>query len=175
MVLSTHLLSYLLAFTESYRRICSHLLVPPPPSTLEPKGLYDLVLEIVGLFQPKNLSDACLQPSWQPQVRKTPEALFAHEFYRAAHSSLHGLVYLSPEFGNCNKTHGSGFIDLYIPGYKFGIEYVREGNTIAKHYERFLPGGNYHQWVQSGDIIEYVVLDFRGSHPRTPHPGELTI
>jgi hypothetical protein len=82
---------------------------------------------------------------------------------------------MSPEFGNCDKAHGSGLIDMYIPGYKYGIEYLREGNTVAKHCERFLPGGNYHRWIQSADIIDYVVLDFRHSHLRRPHPGELRI
>jgi hypothetical protein len=43
---------------------------------------------------------------------------------------------------------------------------VREGDRLEEHIARFRPGGIYYKWIISGEIQEYVTIDFRTSKPR---------
>jgi hypothetical protein len=61
------------------------------------------------------------------------------EFYRALHDHLRGGILPSQEYGKFGK--GGGVVDLYIPGYKFGLEILLEGRGLTERYKRFLPGG----------------------------------
>jgi hypothetical protein len=49
---------------------------------------------------------------------------------------------------------------------KWVIECVRDGDKIDEQIERFQQGGRYYKWIMSGEIKEYIILDFRTSKPR---------
>jgi hypothetical protein len=57
-------------------------------------------------------------------------------------------------------------IDFHIEEMKWVIECVRDGDKIDEHIERFQQGGRYHKWIKSGEIKDYIILDFRTSKPR---------
>jgi hypothetical protein len=59
-----------------------------------------------------------------------------------------------------------GRIDFHIKEMKWVIECVRDGDKIDEHIERFRQGGRYHKWIKSGEIKDYIILDFRTSKPR---------
>ena len=89
--------------------------------------------------------------------QSVPEAQFQDGFYRAALVHTHGGVLSFPEFGNK--------IDFFIPSKKWGIELLCNGDRIATHAKRFTQG-EYHQWIASGILVDYVIIDF---HTKTPH------
>jgi hypothetical protein len=45
------------------------------------------------------------------------------------------------------------------------IECVRDGDKIDERIERFQQGGKCHIWITSGEIKDYIILDFRTSKP----------
>lgn len=150
-------------------------MIPPIPlANLPHKTPIDLALEILRRFVPSSLSEALLFPQSQhPRTTRTPpEALYGQEFFRAAHKVLNGHLHPSPEFGSSNTETGKGCIDLYIPGYKYGVEYLRNGEGILGHANRFLAGGVYRKWIDAGDIVDYILLDFRLTHPRNQHASK---
>ncbi|KAF8246760.1 hypothetical protein K440DRAFT_321618 [Wilcoxina mikolae CBS 423.85] len=155
-----------------HRWIVARHLIPRTHSTDPPKKIpLQLTLEILRRFVPSSLSDASLSPrSGRPETRTPPEALYGQEFFRAAHKVLKGHCYPSPEFGSFDPEAGKGWIDLYIPAYKFGIEYLHDGSNIQGHASRFLDGGPYKKWIDAGDMIDYIMLDFRLTQPRDQHP-----
>lgn len=85
---------------------------------------------------------------------------------------MNGYLHPSPEFGSSNTETGKGWIDLYIPGYKYGVEYLRDGENIPGHASRFLAGGVYRKWIDSGDMVDYIMLDFRLTHPKSGHTSK---
>jgi hypothetical protein len=141
---------------------------PPPISVLPSTTIFDLTLKILSHFVPSALSEAQNAPR-DGYDRPPPEALYGNEFFRAAHKVLKGRCFPSPEFGYAKAKEGTGWMDLYIPDYKFGFEYLRAGNNIEGHAARFLEGGSYKKWIDSGDIVDYIILDFRFTKPRDPH------
>lgn len=150
-------------------------MIPPIPLTNLPhKAPIDLALEILRQFVPASLSEALLFPqSRHPRTTRTPpEALYGQEFFRAAHKVLNGYLHPSPEFGGSNTETGKGWIDLYIPGYKYGVECLHNGENIPSHADRFLVGGVYRKWIDAGDMIDYIVLDFRLTHPKNKHTSK---
>jgi hypothetical protein len=95
-------------------------------------------------------------------VKRPVEAQYQDEFYRACHSEL--KVYLTSEWSGSSLAVGR--IDFRINEMKWVIECVREGDRLDEHIGRFRPGGRYHKWVMSGEVQDYIVLDFRTSKPQ---------
>jgi len=65
----------------------------------------------------------------------------------------------APEFGS-----GEGRIDFFIPGVKWGFEFLKNGDRLQQHLSRFVKGavpGAYGKWLRSGVMEDYIVLDFR--------------
>ena len=60
----------------------------------------------------------------------------------------------------------AGRIDFRIKDMKWVIGCVREGNRIDEHVGRFQPGGRYYKWITSGEVKDYIILDFRTSKPQ---------
>jgi len=52
----------------------------------------------------------------------------------------------------------------------WGIECARDGVKLLEHIKRFLEGGNYYPWITSGQMTDYILIDFRQTLPRTPQP-----
>ena len=94
-------------------------------------------------------------------VTRPLEAQYQDEFYRACHSVLN--INLTSEWSGSSLV---GRVDFRIKDMKWVIECVRDGDKIDEHIERFQQGGRYHKWIMSGEIKEYIILDFRTSKPR---------
>lgn len=91
------------------------------------------------------------------------------EFYRCGHELLEGNILPSQEFGT--SAAGGGMIDFFFSEYGWGFELTRDGSNLKAHWDRFMPGGQYHKWVLSGELKDWLLLDFRTNLPREPHPG----
>ncbi len=98
-----------------------------------------------------------------PGARSRPvEAQYQDEFYRACYALL-GNIYLSSEWtGNLV----GGRVDFQLRPVGWAIECVRDGDKLKEHIARFQPGGRYDKWIQSREIQQYILLDFRTSMPR---------
>jgi hypothetical protein len=94
-------------------------------------------------------------------VSRPLEAQYQDEFYRACRSAFN--IHLTSEWSGSSLV---GRVDFRIKDMKWVIECVRDGDKIDEHIERFQQGGKYHKWIMSGEIKEYIILDFRTSKPR---------
>jgi hypothetical protein len=116
-------------------------------------------------------SSTQLQLHWRDigtgAIRKNPEALYTAEFFRCVHALTGGRVVASPEFSH--HTNGLKRLDFLVNEQKWGIEALREGDTLVEHHKRFRPGGAYHRF----GLHDYILLDFRTSTPAIPHRGKL--
>ena len=90
------------------------------------------------------------------------EAQYQDELYRACYITLGHNVHLTSEW---TGSLTSGRVDFQIKSVKWAIECVREADRLEQHIARFLLGGKYHRWISSGEIREYILLDFRTSKP----------
>ena len=98
-----------------------------------------------------------------PGVLPRPvEAQYQDEFYRACYTLL-GDIYLSSEWLGKEQ---SGCVDFLLKSQRWAIDCVRDGDRLEEHISKFKVGGKYHRWINSGEIQEYVLLDFRKSLPR---------
>lgn len=97
-------------------------------------------------------------------ARSAPEATYQDELYRCLMDQLEPGVSMCSEWTGSDK----GSMDFYIPGAKWAIELLRDGNRSKEHRDRFRAGGLYYPWVQAGDIEDLLVLDFRNHKPRKP-------
>jgi hypothetical protein len=99
-----------------------------------------------------------------------PEDQYQKEFYRCLFTILDGHVVTSPEFVLKTGPKG-GTIDFLIAQKKWGLELLRDRDRLVEHMDRFEPGGQYFSMIQSGEMEQYIVLDFTVVRPRKPRPG----
>lgn len=78
-----------------------------------------------------------------------------------------------PEFG-INWVKGDGAIDFYLGSHKWGFELTRDGDQLNGHYSHFQKGGNYHRWIIDGELLDWLVSDFRSAIPSTKHSSKYT-
>jgi hypothetical protein len=71
-------------------------------------------------------------------------------------------LYPIPEYGK----HTNASIDIMIPHYGWRMELLLEGRKIAQHIRRFDAGGAYGEWMATGDMKDYVIVNFRANRPR---------
>jgi hypothetical protein len=95
-------------------------------------------------------------------LERPVEAQFQDEFYRACYTILKG-IYLTSEWSG---RESGGSVDFQIKCQKWAIECVREGDRLQEHIARFQRGGRYYEWITTGQVKEYIILDFRTSMPR---------
>lgn len=94
------------------------------------------------------------------------ETTYHDELYRALNAVLGFSLKVSSEWtGNGSE---SGRIDFRIDDVNWGIELLREGNNLAEHCQRFVADGDYTQWIQSGWLRDWLIIDCRTSPPRAP-------
>ena len=123
-------------------------------------SIEDLCFAAVRVFSRVSLSS--VERDIGPGAVNRPlEAQYQDEFYRACHSEFN--VYLTSEWSGSSLV---GRIDFHVKDVKWVIECVRDGDKIDEHIERFQQGGKYHKWIMSGEIKEYIILNFRTSKPR---------
>lgn len=96
-------------------------------------------------------------------VPRPLEAVYQDELYRACFSLL-GNIYISSEWSGKDK---NGRVDFLVRQVNWAIECVRDGSRLDEHISRFRKGGRYYQWIENGEITEYIVLDFRRRMPTT--------
>ncbi|BDD58297.1 hypothetical protein MAP00_003589 [Monascus purpureus] len=76
---------------------------------------------------------------------------------------------MSPEFVIKTGTKG-GTIDFHVSRKKWGFELLRGRDRLVEHMKRFEPGGQYFSMMESGNIEQYIVLDFTVAQLTKPHP-----
>ncbi|KAJ7709544.1 hypothetical protein B0H17DRAFT_1173753 [Mycena rosella] len=156
-----------------HRSRLSYLLhgVEELPAAIEAMDLNTFVKEIVASFSARALCNPQRHTAGS-QAPSIPEAQFQNEVYRAIYKVTNGGsgLWISPEFGTPQSSTKSGRIDFYLMGSKkWGIEILRDGDRLAEHARRFGPGEAYNVWLRTGQIAEYVILDFRThSQPHEP-------
>ena len=127
----------------------------------------ELAVDAIKQFRPCQLSD----PPRSLAANTMPlEDQYQKEFYRCLFNILEGHVVTSPEFVIKSGTKG-GTIDFYVTRKKWGLELLRDRDRLVGHMERFKSGGQYFSMIQSGEMEQYIVLDFTVGQPRKPHPG----
>ncbi|KAF8246466.1 hypothetical protein K440DRAFT_651029 [Wilcoxina mikolae CBS 423.85] len=143
---------------------CSMVLVPPTSSGLAmslPYGnVLDLSIAVIRGFSPSLLSEP--RRSHDPATAPYEDA-YQKEFYRNVLPLLDGPLFVSPEY----MTKRGGKIDLHICGQHWAIELVGSSDKLEERCSRFKSGDVYHSMVQSGQVKQYVVLDFTTELPRT--------
>jgi hypothetical protein len=144
------------------------------PSSIEVPydTLLDTSIAVIRAFQPSQLSDPPRRVG-DAGAARPPEAAYQDEFYRAIFQVTKGCVRVSSEFSSA-KGARLGRIDFFIPSKKWGIELLRDGNRIEEHRSRFLLHGAYGAWLESSDMADYIILDFRTTPPRDPHEGKIS-
>jgi hypothetical protein len=95
---------------------------------------------------------------------RPPEAQYQDECYRCVHILTHGNVRISPEYAAAAGSR-PGRTDFFIPSMKWGIEVTRDGSKLEEHDARFADNGAYGQWLETSDMDDYVLLDFRSTMP----------
>src|SRR5436190_11060506 len=73
----------------------------------------------------------------------------------------------SPEFGTGTAVKKPGRIDFFFSALKWGFELLRDG----EHASRFDQDGAYGAWVETAEMEDYLILDFRVDKPVCAHPG----
>jgi hypothetical protein len=129
----------------------------PHPAADDPKSLDDLVLRAVSELSAQLLKTACDKGNFPL------EASFQHLFYGALCSVLKTNVTVLPELNTYRYLPGGkegGFLDFYINGEKkWAMEFLRLGDRMKQHVERFHPKRGKYRGVQPK---EYLVIDCRG-------------
>jgi hypothetical protein len=149
-------------------RYCHYLLLERPPDN----GInYDtplrLAIDAIMQFRPRQLST----PPRSLAGNALPlEDQYQKEFYRCLFTILDGHFEVSPEFVIKAGIKG-GTIDFLVAQKKWGLELLRDRDRLVEHMKRFERGGQYFSMIESGEMEQYVVLDFTVTQPTKLRPG----
>ncbi|KAL4961801.1 uncharacterized protein BDV14DRAFT_192003 [Aspergillus stella-maris] len=159
---------YLFA-SQIHRWYCHSLFTTlVPDNTLNFVTPLELAIHTITHFQPCQLANAPRSMAMAGNLLPL-EDQYQEEFYRCLFPILDGHFIMSPEF--IIKTGPkSGTIDFLISGKKWGLEFLRERDRLAEHMERFETGGQYYSMLLSGEMEQYIVLDFTNTAPKKPRP-----
>lgn len=138
-------------------------------SSVMAPSIFVLIVDIIKSMNPAKLA----LPPKEPGISlgTPPVDWYDKEFYRASEKITPGSILWSPQWGSAGVDKG-GLVDYYLQDKKWALELLREGNRARSHCERFLSGGNYHDWILGGDVVDWAVIDFGTSQPGAPHPGQ---
>ncbi|TDL14753.1 hypothetical protein BD410DRAFT_733647 [Rickenella mellea] len=98
-----------------------------------------------------------------------PEIQYQRELYRGLSDVVDEAVLMLPYSASPNIEPGR--IDFYVPKMKWGIEIIQDGSCLAERNSRFKTKGDYGSWLNSLDMLDYILLDFRQNMPNERHPG----
>lgn len=127
-----------------------------------------MAVDAIAHFHPHQLSDA---PRSSADDSSPLEDQYQKEFYRCLFPMLDGHVVMSPEYVIKTDTTKGGTIDFLVARKKWGLELLRDRDRLVEHMKRFEPGGQYFSMIQSGNMEQYIVLDFTNILPKKPRPG----
>jgi len=136
------------------------------------KTVRDMTFAIIKTFNPSQLSS--LSHIGEDSTDRPVEARYQYEFYRGVSKATGGGVAVCPEILSARGAR-KGRLDLFIPSHKWGIEFTREGGDLARHDSRFGFTGAYGEWLSSGDVVDYILLDCRTSMPKKSHPSKVLL
>jgi len=129
--------------------------------------VHDMTFSILKKFNPSQLSSPSrigVAFSDRPL-----EARYQFEFYRGLFAATGGGVRICPELFTAPGAR-RGRVDFFIPEKKWGIELTREGSRLSEHSSRFGPGCKYGAWLDSNDMVDYMILDCRTETPKSASP-----
>lgn len=128
-------------------------------------GIEDLCKAVVKGFSRRILCQIRdgRRPGTSGQLRPL-EASFQDEFYRSFWREVpNGGLSSEWSFG------GSGRVDFFVIGPGWGVELLRDGDRLDQHCSRFKGGdGAYYADIEAGIMKDWLILDCRHNHPRTP-------
>jgi len=134
---------------------------------------FETVKEMAFALLKKFNRSQLLSPAHMGETRrdKPHEARYQFEFYRVLKAATGGGFVVAPEFHTAVGAP-RGRIDFFIPGKKWGIEFLRDGTdgTLVEHGYRFI-GGAYSLWLASNEMVDYIVLDCRTDRPKKSYPS----
>ncbi|KAL3454962.1 hypothetical protein BJX64DRAFT_273180 [Aspergillus heterothallicus] len=155
--------------SQIHRWFCHSLFVTVvPDNNLNYATPLQLAIDTISHFQPCQLANA---PRSMAVVGNLPPLgdQYQKEFYRCLFPILDGHLIMSPEFIIKTGPKG-GTIDFLVAGKKWGLELLRERDRLVEHMKRFETGGQYYSMMQTGEMEQYIVLDFTNTAPKKPHP-----
>ncbi|KAJ2926640.1 hypothetical protein H1R20_g10453, partial [Candolleomyces eurysporus] len=118
--------------------------------------IYDFVINIFKNFSARSMQRSPRYGYGMVRQSDEPKAQIHDEFYRCCHIHAHGTVRNYSRLG----TQG-GRVDFLIPGKWWGIELLREGDDLEKHYSRFIEDEGLHEWPIHADSSHFILLDCR--------------
>lgn len=133
--------------------------LPLDPNTIEDRTLFDFVIKVLRHFSRGQLSSPRVVGT--SEIQRPLEAQFHDEFYRCCAEYSQGSLISFPEFGP------NGRIEFCIPCKKWGVELLRDGDKLEGYASCFVESGAYTKM----NLTDHIILDFRKSRPRKPHPG----
>jgi len=146
------------------------------PSDVDlPSDLNTLVWEVIGRFKYSQLALPIRRAGPVITSDQPAEAQYRDLFYRALHDFTEGSILVSPEFASGSDASVAGRIDFYIANKKWGIEITRDGNRLQQHSDRFGTSGAHGQWLASGEMSDYILLDCRGTKPVKRYSSQSTL
>ncbi|KAB8228966.1 uncharacterized protein BDW43DRAFT_322502 [Aspergillus alliaceus] len=156
--------------SQIHRWYCHSLFTAPvPDNNLNFTTPLQLAIDTITHFQPYQLANAPRSMAVGGNLSPL-EDQYQKEFYRCLFPILDGHLIMSPEFIIKTGPKG-GTIDFLIAGKKkWGLELLREHDRVVEHMRRFETGGQYYSMIQSGEMEQYIVLDFTNTAPKKPHP-----
>jgi len=154
-------------FPSPIHKSCVSWFLRPTDTIIPYATPYELAVATVKGFKRSQLTDSIRRVGGGLQDKAT-EAQYQAEFNRSLHSLIDGSVVMTPEFASAARAR-AGRIDFFVHGKKWGIECTREGDRLKDHISRFGAGGAYGKWLQSSDMEDYILLDFRTTVPIKKH------
>ena len=127
------------------------------------RDVFTLTMSSIKYFNRTALKSSVEKLGFGAELRPL-EAIYQDELYRSCFSLL-GHIYLTSEWSGREK---NGRIDFLVRSVKWGIDCVRDGAKLQEQIGRFPKGRRYDLWIVSGQMKDYILLDFRRSIPRTP-------
>jgi len=147
----------------------SWLLDPPQGYVLPYQNLLELIKAALERFRPNQLRLDDRRAGIN--AHRPPEAQYQVELYRCLHDVTGGSVRISLEYATA-KGSKPGRLDFILPEAGWGIELTRDGSNLQEHADRFGPNGAY---GQLNSMTDYILVDCRLNHPRTPHTSTSTV
>jgi hypothetical protein len=156
-------LTTVIKITNLSPRCVEHILsIQAPPFPLDKfTSVRELCFAAIRQFKPTALRSV-QRGLGTGAVLRPIEGRYQDELYRAC-GALLGEVYISSEW---SMTGSRGRVDFLVGSQRWAIECARDGDRLNEHISRFQEGGQYYDWIQNGDIGQYIVLDFRTSKPK---------
>ena len=93
--------------------------------------------------------------------------------YRSILEVTGGCVCISSEYSSASVAC-PGRVDFFFPSKKWSVELFHDGNNVREHSSHFLVDGASGAWVESLDMTDYIILDFRCTRPQESHDGKLS-